>query len=155
MNIEEFARRVIELTPQIIKGFLRHEHNYLTRGEITLPQFWVLDYLSHNEKCKMNNLAKHLRISPPATTGLIDRLIAQGLVARKDDLRDRRIVWIELTAKGKDVISSISKQKIRALIKVFTKISSKDRSYYLNILEQIVKINNSFAYMKNQKQIKN
>jgi DNA-binding MarR family transcriptional regulator len=155
MNIEEFARRVIELTPQIVKGFLRHEHNYLTRGEITLPQFWALDYLSHNEKCKMNSLAKHLRISPPATTGLIDRLIAQELVTRKDDLRDRRIVWIELTAKGKDVISSIRKQKIRALIKVFSKISSKDRGHYLNILEQIVKINDSFAYMKNQKQIKN
>jgi len=142
VHIEEFARRVIELSPQIVKGFLQHEHNYLSRGEITLPQFWVLDYLCRNGKTKMNCLAKHLSISPAATTGLIDRLITQELVSRKNDLRDRRIVWIELTFKGKDIICSIRKQKIKALIKVFSRISSKDRNNYLNILEQIVEITN-------------
>ncbi|MDD5594926.1 MAG: MarR family winged helix-turn-helix transcriptional regulator [Candidatus Omnitrophica bacterium] len=140
MNIEEFASRVIELFPQIIRGFKQYENNYLTRGEITLPQFWLLNYLERNGKSKMNYLAKHLKISPPATTGLIDRLIHQGLVVRKDDLHDRRIVWIESTAKGKGIIENISKQKTQALIKVFGKISPKDREHYLNILEQVVKI---------------
>jgi DNA-binding MarR family transcriptional regulator len=154
MNIEEFAYRVIELMPQIVKGTLRQEHDYLTRGEITLPQFWVLNYLHSNGKTKMNSLAKHFRISPGATTGLVDRLITQRLVARKDDLSDRRIVWIELTSKGKEVICSIRKQRIRTLIEIFGRISSKDRAHYLNILEQIVKITDSPQVTKNQKQSK-
>ena len=95
MNIKEFAGRVIELFPQISKGLMQREHNYLTKGDISLPQFWVLNHLYHNEKSKMNCLARHLKISPPATTGMIDRLIAQGMVLRKDDEQDRRIVWIE------------------------------------------------------------
>ncbi len=151
MNIEEFAQRVIELSPQIAKGFMQQKHNYLTSGEITLPQFWVLEYLSRNGKSKMNNLAKHLKISPAATTGLIGRLITQELVARKDDSRDRRIVYIELTSKGKDIICSIKKQKIRALIKIFNRISPKDRNNYLDILEQIVKITNSLTMRKELK----
>jgi len=142
MNIKEFARRVIELSPQIIKSLVSYEHNDLTRGEITLPQFWALDYLVRDGKSKMSVLAKHLRISPAATTGLIDRLIAQDLVVRKNDQYDRRIVWVELTSKGKNVISSIRKQRIKALIKVFGRISSKDRIYYLNILEKVVKTTN-------------
>jgi DNA-binding MarR family transcriptional regulator len=148
MNIERFANKVIELFPQIIRGFKQYENNYLTRGEITLPQFWALDYLNHNGNGKMNDLAAHLKISPSATTGLIDRLITQGLVARKNDLADRRIVWIELTAKGKGIIKGIAKQKTEALIKVFGKISPKDREHYLNILEQVVKITASLPDKK-------
>jgi len=148
MDIQEFANKVIELFPQIIRGFKQYENNYLTRGEITLPQFWALGYLDCNGKSKMHDLAKHLRISPSATTGLIDRLIAQGLVARKDDLHDRRIVWIELAAKGRGIIQSINKQKTEALIKVFGKISPKDREHYLNILEQVAKITISLPNKK-------
>ena len=154
MNIKEFASRVIELFPQIIRGFKQYENNYLTRGEITLPQFWALGYLDRNGKSKMNNLAKHLKISPPATTGLIDRLILQGLVVRKDDSHDRRIVWIELTAKGRGIIKSITRQKTETLIKVFGRISPKDREHYLSILEQVVKITVSLPDRKS-KVIKN
>ena len=150
MDIKEFANKVIELFPQIIRGFKQYENNYLTRGEITLPQFWALDYLDRNGKSKMNNLAQHLKISPSATTGLMDRLIAQGLVVRKADFHDRRIVWIELTAKGRGIIKSITKQKTETLIKVFGKISPKDREHYLNILEQVVKITVSLPDRKSR-----
>lgn len=150
MHIREFANKVIELFPQIIRGFKQYENNYLTRGEITLPQFWVLGYLERNGKSKMNDLSRHLKISPPATTGLIDRLLAQGLVARKDDLNDRRIVWIDLTAKGRGIIKSINKQKTEALIKVFGRISPKDREHYLSILEQVVKITASLPDSKSK-----
>jgi len=150
MDIEEFAGKVIELSPQIIKGFKQYENNYLTRGKITLPQFWALDYLERNGKSKMNNLAKRLKISPSGTTGLIDRLMAQGLVARKDDPSDRRIVWIELTAKGRGIIKNIKKQKTETLIKVFGKISPQDREHYLNILEQVVKITASLPGRKSK-----
>lgn len=151
MNIDAFALRVIELFPQIARGFMQQEHNYLTRGEITIPQFWALGYLYHNGKSKMSNLAKHLMISPAATTGLVDRLIDQKLVDRRSDSQDRRVVWIELTSQGKDVICSIRKQKIQALIKIFGKISSKDRDHYLNVLEKVASFTNPSTHSKEKK----
>ena len=150
MNIKEFASKVIELSPQIIRGFKQYENNYLTRGEITLPQFLALGHLERNGKSKMNDLAKHFKISPSAITGLIDRLLVQGLVVRKADFHDRRIIWIELTAKGRGIIKSINKQKTETLIKVFGKISPEDREHYLSILEQVVKITASIPDTKNQ-----
>jgi MarR family transcriptional regulator, organic hydroperoxide resistance regulator len=150
MNIKEFASKVIELSPLIIKGFKQYENNYLTRGEITLPQFLALGHLECNGKSKMNDLAKHFTISPSAMTGLIDRLLAQGLVVRKADFHDRRIVWVELTTKGRGVIKRIIKQKTETLIKIFGKISPEDRERYLNILEQVVKITTSIPDTRNQ-----
>ena len=150
MDIKEFASKVIELSPQIIRGFKQYENNYLTRGEITLPQFLVLGYLERNGKSKMNDLAKYFKISPSATTGLIARLLVQGLVVRKDDFHDRRIVWIELTVKGRGIIKSINKQKTETLINVFAKISPEDREHYLSILEQVVKITVSLPDRKSK-----
>ena len=140
MDIEEFSKRMIELMPQCIRGFSRHEHNYLSRGEITLPQLWVLEYLSRRGGCLMSELAQSLKISRPAATGLIDRLIAQGLVQRENIKEDRRTIKVSITLKGKKIVANIWEQKRRTLIKVFSKLSARDRKQHLLILERVVNI---------------
>lgn len=138
MDIEVFARRVMELFPQLMKAFASHEDNDLASGRITLPQFWALYYLSLKGKCKMKELSGHLGISPAAATGLIDRLIRQGLVRRSDDREDRRIVWIVLSPSGREMICRIRKQRAAAIKRVFGKLSADDRGHYVRILERIV-----------------
>ncbi len=141
MDVERFGRRMIELMPQLIRGFTRHEHNSLSRGEITLPQLWALEHLSlHREPCAMNELAGSLGISRPAATGLIDRLISQRLVRRDADPHDRRVVRISITQKGTRAIQSIWEQKRRAVVRIFGQLSSGDRTQYLATLEQVVRI---------------
>ena len=141
MELERFSRRMIELLPQLVRGFARHEHNVLSRGDITLPQLWALEHLSRQAAgSPMNGLARVLEISRPAATGLIDRLIAQGLVRRRADARDRRIVRVTMTAKGRRMLASIWEQKRRTLVDVFGQISPEDRRQYLTTLERVVMI---------------
>ena len=141
MDIERFGRRMIELLPQLVRGFARQEHNDLSRGKLTLPQLWALEHLSRQARgCPMNELAHALGISRPAATGLIDRLIAQGLTRRVEEPSDRRIVRVMRTAKGQRVLANIWEQKRRTLIAVFGQISPSDRAQYLLTLEQVVNI---------------
>lgn len=140
MEIQAFGRRMTELLPKLIRGFARQESNYLSRGKITLPQLWVLEYLLRRKDCPMNELAHFLSISRPAATGLIDRLLLQGLVRRGGDIQDRRVVRVNITPKGEKIISSIWEQKRKAILKVFGEISPKDRAQYLSTLERVVNI---------------
>ena len=141
MDIERFGRRMIELLPQLVRGFARHEHNDLSRGKLTLPQLWALEHLSRQARgCPMHALSQALGISRPAATGLMDRLIAQGLARRVEDPKDRRIVRVISTAKGQRVLANIWEQKRRTLIAVFGQISPSDRAQYLLTLEQVVNI---------------
>jgi len=140
MDIKEFSRRMVELMPQLIRDFARHEHNYLSRGEITLPQLWALEYLSRSQGCLMSELAVSFKISRPAATGLIDRLISQGLVQRQGVKDDRRVVKVVITPKGKKIVSNIWEQKRRTLIRVFSQISATDRRQYLLTLERVLHI---------------
>ena len=140
MDIEKFSQRMIELMPQCIRGFARHEHNYLSRGKITVPQLWVLQYLSNCEGRLMSEIADFLGVSRPATTGLIDRLIAQELVRREDLPNDRRTVRITITSKGRGIVKNVWDQKRRTLVKVFSQLSARDREEYIRIFEQVVQI---------------
>ena len=138
MDRELFGRRLIDLLPQLIRGLARHEHSSLTRGDITLPQLWALEYLSRRDGSPMHELARALGISRPAATGLIHRLIVQQLVRRAHDAHDRRVVRVTITAKGRRITRNIWEQKRRAIVQVFGQISPTDRAQYLRILERVV-----------------
>ena len=139
MQIEPFGAKMIELLPKLMREVTQHEHNYLSRGKITLPQLWVLECLSRRkESSPMNLLAESLRISRPAATGLVDRLIAQGLVRREGDPKDRRVVRITITPKGQKTIDNIWEQKRRTIVRAFGQISPSDRAQYITILKKVV-----------------
>lgn len=53
-------------------------------------------------------LAERLAIRPHSAVGLLDRLVAKGLVRRRAALADRRQVLIELTPEGQSVLGALS-----------------------------------------------
>lgn len=139
-DIQTFSGRMVELIPRMMREITRRESNYLSRGKISLPQLSVLGHLDRQEDCPMHELAQVLGVSRPAATGLVDRLISQGLVSRHGDPKDRRVVRVNLTAKGRKVLSAIWEQKRRVITQVFGRLSAADRSHYLSTLEKVVKI---------------
>lgn len=130
----------MEVLPKLARQASRQEHNYLTSGKISLPQYWALEHLYLSGKTKMSRIARHLNITKPAVTGLIDRLIVQGLVERVNDIDDRRNVWIKITSKGRKIIENIRAQKHKSISKIFSKLSDKDRREQIEILEKVLKL---------------
>ena len=141
MDIALFSRRLVELLPQLIRGISRYERNALSRGAITIPQLWALEYLARQTVASgtaMHEVARSLGISRPAATGLIDRLIHQQFAVRQHDPKDRRVVRVTITARGRRLLDRIWDQKRLAVARVFAKLSLDDRAEYLRILEQVV-----------------
>ena len=140
MDIDRFSQRMTELLPQLIRGSARQEHNSLTRGEITLPQLSAMECLARQGARPMNEIARELGISRPAATGLINRLIAQQLAKREHDTRDRRIVRVSVTPRGRRMVANIWAQKRRTLVRVFGQIAPHERAQSLKTLERVVAI---------------
>ncbi len=53
-------------------------------------------------------LAEQLRVRHHSAVGLVDRLAAQGLVARLRGEDDRREVHLALTARGEEILASLA-----------------------------------------------
>ena len=60
----------------------------------------VIIYLKHKGASSISEVGKHLVISRPNMTPIIDNLISEGMVDRYRDENDRRIVRVEITDKA-------------------------------------------------------
>ncbi len=81
----------------------------LVKHELTLGQFDILATLRrHSPKGGLppRELLKSVALSSGGMTARLDTLESAGLIARRADPGDRRMVKIELTAKGKRVIDA-------------------------------------------------
>jgi DNA-binding MarR family transcriptional regulator len=53
------------------------------------------------------DLARHLGVGLATISGIVDRLVGQGLVSRTEDHQDRRVRRVELTAAGRDLVARL------------------------------------------------
>ena len=137
LSIQEFADKLDKIMSVIIKEFSRRQTNELYKGEITLPQFLVLEFLRADGELKMKDLASNMHVSTAAMTGIVDRLVRDGYVVRSPDAKDRRIIKIKLVEKGSQIVKKIIKERRQMIIRIFGKISGGERRDYLNILTHI------------------
>jgi DNA-binding MarR family transcriptional regulator len=63
--------------------------------------FKVMGILVRHGPLPMSRIGQWLGISKPNMTAIIDKLISDGRVERRQDPKDRRIVEVSLTAEGK------------------------------------------------------
>lgn len=80
-----------------------------TKLDLTMPQLKVLMLLNHSDNLTIGQLADDLSVSLPNMTGIIDRLAQQNLVKRVQSDKDRRVVFIKLTDKSKNIFVELNK----------------------------------------------
>ncbi len=137
ISLSEFADKLNDMMPVIMKEFGRRQTNELYKGKITLPQFLVLEFLETGGESKMKDIAQFMHVSTAAMTGIVDRLVREGYVVRAFDAVDRRIIKAKLTVRGSSIVKKINGQRRDMTIRIFEKISETDRNEYLKILRQI------------------
>ena len=67
--------------------------------------FRVLEVLLHKGPLPVNTIGSKARLTPGSISVAVDRLVKKGLVSRKDHPDDRRVRQVELTPKGRALIS--------------------------------------------------
>ncbi|MGG0187177.1 MarR family winged helix-turn-helix transcriptional regulator [Bacillus rhizoplanae] len=109
----------------------------LQSSGLTPPQFYILKILNHYGTARATELAKKMYVKPSAITVMIDRLIDHELVLRYHDKNDRRVVVIELTAKGKDVLEEAMTARNQHIAKYFSQLEVQEREDLLRLFEKL------------------
>jgi DNA-binding MarR family transcriptional regulator len=92
-------------TYEALMAVLTSEHrpDFLEIG-ITMPQAKILYLLAATGELHLSELVTTLGVSLSTVSGIVDRLVEQGLVARRDDPADRRQVMVAPTATGSSLV---------------------------------------------------
>jgi MarR family transcriptional regulator, organic hydroperoxide resistance regulator len=73
---------------------------------ISGEQFHILRMINKGEQC-MGDLSTDLRVTRPAVTQAVDELVVKGLILRKQDKNDRRIIRLEMTPAGEQLLGQL------------------------------------------------
>jgi DNA-binding MarR family transcriptional regulator len=86
----------------------------------SLPRFDLMAQLDrHPEGLKMRELSERLMVTGGNVTGLTDRLVAEGLVERRDDPDDRRACTVRLTHEGRRQFRFMAREHERWVAALF------------------------------------
>ncbi len=135
--LKNFVAQVMEVLPQVLRGFLRTQGNALILGQISPSQYFVLDAVDRQGALKMSELAAELSVSLPAMSGLVDRLYKMKLVKRVYPEKDRRVIRINISPRGENILKTIRVRREAGFRKIFGQLSRKDRMEYLRIITKM------------------
>ncbi len=133
-HIDLRASEVAELLPEIMRRIVGGRSVPAGMREVTLPQGRALRVIASSQGCTMGALAKSLHVTLGAATGLVDRLIQQGLVQRQSDPDDRRIVRVRLTRAGRRAHTAVEEGARRRLSEALEKLSPEQRTRLVEAL---------------------
>jgi DNA-binding MarR family transcriptional regulator len=94
-----------------------------TKG-LTMQQTQALYSIWENGSLPMNAVAQLLHCDASNVTGIVDRLVHQELVERREDADDRRTKVLTLTPKGQEIITAIAEALPHQL--AFDKLDAAD-----------------------------
>jgi DNA-binding MarR family transcriptional regulator len=98
------------------------------RFATTLPRFDLMAQLErHPDGLRMGELSQRLMVTGGNVTGLVDQLVAEGLVTRTPTARDRRALVVKLTARGKEAFDAMADEHERWIEAMFGGLAPSER----------------------------
>jgi DNA-binding MarR family transcriptional regulator len=109
-------------------------------GKLPPHLFPTLLCLSLHGRQKMSMISDRLGLSKPLVTQHVNRLVAEGYFKRFTDPADRRIIYIDITAKGAKYATGVSSYFHERGEKVLSSLSPEDLDRFIQGMEALYEI---------------
>lgn len=105
---------------------------------LTPAQFSVLFYLMRRDNSSVTDAAKYLKISKPNMTPILDSLINMGYITRQRDLKDRRVIRVNLTDSGREFYANMKKANLHIVEEIFSEYTEEQLKQLLASSTELV-----------------
>ena len=136
-SIDKEAKEFSGLHARMITGL---KGSFMPSEEVTPQQMVTILTISELKSCKVSVISKRMGISPPVVTGLVDRLVGNGYVARTRDSNDRRIVFVKLTKRGETYVGKFKRAIQKKWKQILVHLTGQERAAYIKIMQKLVRV---------------
>jgi DNA-binding MarR family transcriptional regulator len=131
---QEAALNLARTNDRIQIGFDRLFRDYA----LTPSQYNILRILRGEAKpMPILEIAERTVTIVPGITGLIDRLERAGFVLRRRCTEDRRVIFVEITAEGRDVLKRLDQPVLDLHQELMGHLSEKELRDLIRLLEKV------------------
>jgi DNA-binding MarR family transcriptional regulator len=131
---------IIRLYRQMNRYMRRDSPDVWMDLTLTVPQLKSLFFITNEGTTNLRKLATALKVTPSNVTGIVDRLVQQGLVSRQGSPEDRRVFLLRPTEHGEAVVDNLRERRMSYLSGVLGKLHSDELSLLKMGLTAMVRV---------------
>jgi DNA-binding MarR family transcriptional regulator len=105
---------------------------------LSMHQMSVLFHLRHGKDCGVSTIGEHLGVTNAAASQMIDRLVQNGFVERKEDPHDRRVKQLSLTQNGMAIVQEGINRRRRWIDELANELSIEDQYAVTSALKMVL-----------------
>lgn len=123
----------------LVRVFRVTDSPALGRGmpKLNPPDIQALLFVARNPDCIAADVSAFLGVVPTTTSALVDRLVRQGLLLRARTEANRRVVLLQLTEMGEEVVRQIIAQQDDHCRIMLEALSETERETFLKAAQKI------------------
>lgn len=95
--------RIMKLLKQVMDDMKGNMSHHSKGMNITGTQGMLMGILIHHGNMKISDLSEKIGLSNSTVSGIVDRLEKQGCVERVRSKEDRRVIYVNITKKHKEI----------------------------------------------------
>ena len=130
--------KILQSLRRIIRAVDLHSRKLSMQHQITGPQLACLLVVNSHGPLTVSSLARQVYLSPSTIVGILDRLEQKALVLRRRSSHDRRVVNIEITQAGRNLVCSAPSPLQETLAKALQNLPEEEQVSITKALEKIV-----------------
>lgn len=135
----QLIQQVVELQRKVNRVLRRQTPDAWMELSLTLAQLKSLFFISNEGNTNVRKLAAALSVTSANVTGIVDRLVEQGLVSRAENPEDRRMLLLQVTDKAQALITDLRERQTSRLSEILDYMSPDELSMLAQGLSSLLK----------------
>ena len=127
-----------ELLAQVSQAYRALSDDFINRIAMHRAQAGLLCRLFANDGITQSEIAEQLAVQGATVTNILQRMEEAGLVTRRRDLDDNRLVRVYLTDAGRQTERAITEQFIQLEGAIFEGIDEPERAQLRRLLRKML-----------------
>jgi DNA-binding MarR family transcriptional regulator len=128
--------RILQSVRRIAQCVEHHSKQLTATHKITSPQLVALMAIAQLGPSTLKSIGRAIHLSASTVVGIVDRLEEKGLVRRERDTRDRRNVYVTVTAAGQAMVDNAPSALPQGFSSALSALPEDDQHTLVVALEQ-------------------
>lgn len=132
------AEQLYRVFAELVRRYQFRDRDQICCHGLSVSQCYALEALDGHEPMAMGELAEHLQVDISTMTRIVDHLVADKLVVRSADAKDRRVCRVQIARKGLSLMSRIRADLVKEYQLVLREIPPESREAVITAMSNLL-----------------
>lgn len=138
VEVSPFSTRLQRLVSLLMRIGMQNHYQFVRKQGLSVPQMMILYHIHRRGGATVSDIGEEFRISSAAASQILDRLVQQGYLIRREHPQDRRIKEHSITETGKKLVEASWKTHQNWVIELASQMDQDTQTRLLPLLDELV-----------------